>query len=260
MNKLPVFVLAVMLMIAGSFNLSTAQEQSIPEAQKRAFEKLIRDYLVSNPSVMQEIITSWQAYQQQNQAAEQRQRLETMRTAVIANSQDVFNSKFDYSTGNLKGDVTMVEFFDYNCGFCKRSLPDILALLESDKNLRLVVKEFPILGPSSVYAARAAMASKKQGKYWEFHVALMRARGLGQAQVEAIAKSVGLNVVQLKKDMEAPEIAQAIEANIQLASKLGVNGTPAFVIADRPIPGAVGLDVLRTQIADVRSKGGCKIC
>ncbi len=253
-------ICAALITLSGFVAVGVAQDKTFTSEQKAAIENMIRDYLISNPQVMQEIIQSWQADQRRNQAVQQEEKIQKMRTAVIANKADVFRSKFDFSTGNLKGDVTIVEFFDYNCGFCKRSLPDILALLNTDKNLRLVVKEFPILGPGSVYAARAAIASKKQNKYWEFHVALMRTRGISEAQVLRVATKIGLNINKLKKDMEAPEVAQEIDANMKLANKLGVNGTPAFVIADRPIPGAVGLATLRTHIAAVRAKGGCKIC
>ena len=260
MRHFLVIICTAMITFSGFVAVGFAQDKTFTSKQKAAIENMIRDYLISNPQVTQEIIQAWQADQRRNQAVQQQEQIEKMRTAVIANKAEVFRSKFDFATGNLKGDVTMVEFFDYNCGFCKRSLPDILTLLKTDKNLRLVLKEFPILGPGSVYAARAAIASKKQNKYWEFHVALMRTRGLSEAQVLRVATKTGLDVDKLKKDMEAPEVAQEIDANIKLANTLGVNGTPAFVVADRPIPGAVGVEVLRTQIADVRAKGGCKIC
>jgi len=253
-------ITTALIAFSGFVAVGFAQDKTFTSKQKAVIENMIRDYLISNPSVTQEIIQAWQADQRRHQAVQQKEQIEKMRTAVIANKAEVFRSKFDFATGNLKGDVTMVEFFDYNCGFCKRSLPDILTLLKTDNNLRLVVKEFPILGPGSVYAARAAIASKKQNKYWEFHLALMRTRGLSEAQVLRVATKIGLDVDKLKKDMEAPEVAQEIEANIKLANTLGVNGTPAFVVADRPIPGAVGVEILRTQIADVRAKGGCKIC
>lgn len=253
-------ICAAAMMFISAVGFSMAQDAAIAPKQKAAFEKLIRDYLVSNPKVMQEIINSWQNFQRQNQQSVERQRIDNMRTAVVANKTEVFKSKFDFSTGNPKASVTMVEFFDYNCGFCKRSLPDILTLLKTDKDLRLVVKEFPILGAGSIYASRAAIASKKQGKYWEFHIKLMSTRGINAAQIERIAKEIGIDFEKLKKDMQAPEVTQEIEANLKLARSIGINGTPAFIIADRPVPGAVGIDILRTQIADVRAKGGCKIC
>jgi protein-disulfide isomerase len=254
-------ICAALVMFSGLVAEGLAQDKELfSTEQKAALENMIRDYLISNPNVTQEIIQAWQADQRRNQVVQQEEQIKKMRTAVIANKAEVFRPKLGFSTGNLKGDVTIVEFFDYNCGFCKRSLPHVLTLLKTDKKLRLVAKEFPILGPSSIYASRAAIASRKQDKYWEFHVALMSTRGLSEAQVLRVAKKIGLDVVRLKKDMEAPEVAQEIDANIQLAGKLGVNGTPSFVIADRPVPGAVGIEVLRAHIAEVRAKGGCKIC
>lgn len=253
-------ICASVITFSGFVATGFAQTKTFTSEQKAAIENMIRDYLVTNPRVTNEIIQAWQADKKRHQAVQQEEKVKKMREAVIANKADVFRSKYDFATGNLKGDVTMVEFFDYNCGFCKRSLPDILTLIKTDKNLRLVVKEFPILGPGSVYAARAAIASRKQNKYWKFHIALMQTRGISPAQVLRVATKIGLDVDRLKKDMEAPEVAQEIEANMQLANKLGINGTPAFVIADRPIPGAVGIQTLRRQIAEVRTKGGCKIC
>lgn len=251
--------LAVIFAVTGWTALADDKPAFTPE-QKTEIGKLIKDYLIKNPEAMGEIIQSWQAHQRKEQELAQRRQIDDIRKAVIANKAQVFRGPHDYVAGNPDGDVTMVEFFDYNCGFCKRSLGDVLTLIEKDTKLRVVMKEFPILGPGSLYASRAAIASKKQNKYWPFHVALMRAPGVSPEQVLAIAKKTGIDIDKLKKDMEAPEVRAEIDANLALAQKLGINGTPAFVIADRPIPGAVGLNALTTQIADVRKQGGCKIC
>jgi protein-disulfide isomerase len=186
---------------------------------------------------------------------------ERMAAALKDNSAQVFRNPAAPVAGNPKGDVTIVEFMDYNCGYCKRSLPDVMKLVESDKNLRVVIKEFPILGPTSITASRAALAAGKQGKYKELHVALMSHKGaLSDEAIFELAKSAGLDVDKLKADMEDKTIAARIEQNHQLASMLGIDGTPAFVIDQQLIPGALGYEALAAAIGDVRASGGCKVC
>ena len=163
--------------------------------------------------------------------------------------------------GNPAGKVTVVEFFDYNCGYCKRSLPDVLKLIETDKDVKLVIKEFPILGPGSLVAAKAAVAARRQGKYWEFHLALMNEKGaIDEARVFEVAKTVGLDGAKLRRDMEDPEIAKIIARNHTTAEALGIQGTPAFVIDQTLVPGALGFEALTGAVAAVREAGGCKLC
>ena len=155
----------------------------------------------------------------------------------------------------------MVEFFDYNCGFCKRALPDVLRLIEADKDLKIVIKEFPILGAGSMFAARAAIASRRQNKYHEMHLALAKKRGaVNEAAVLKIAKSVGLNMEQLQKDMKSEAVTKIIQRNHAVARALNVNGTPAFIVGDQLLPGAVGFDTLSATIKEVRENGACKVC
>ena len=143
-------------------------------------------------------------------------------------------------SGNTSGDVTVVEFFDYQCGYCKRSLASMIDLLTSDTNVRVVWKELPILGPASRFAARAAMAAKKQGKYFDLHVALMRARGrLTEQKVMDAAKDAGIEVTQLRADMKDPTLEIYLNETQQLATALGIRGTPAFVIGDTLVAGAI---------------------
>ena len=157
-------------------------------------------------------------------------------------------------SGNPKGDVTLVEFFDYQCGYCKRSLKPVRDLLETDRQLRIVWKEFPILGPVSRFAARAAMASENQGRYLEFHVAVMGSRGkLTEDRVMTLAGSVGLDVQRLRRDMDDPAIEEYLDETIRLAQVLGIRGTPAFVIGDTLVPGVVGDARLKELIAKARS-------
>ena len=147
--------------------------------------------------------------------------------------------------GNPDGDVTLVEFFDYNCPYCRRVAPSVAELVETDPDLRVVYKEYPILGPGSQFAARAALASAKQGKYASFHHALMEADGqVTEQTVIEVARTVGLDIERLRADMEDPAIQEAIARNLQLANALGITGTPSFIIGQELVPGAVDLGTL----------------
>jgi protein-disulfide isomerase len=155
--------------------------------------------------------------------------------------------------GNPDGDVTLVEFFDYNCGYCKRVMPAVEAVAEADPNLRIVYKEFPILSEGSMIAARAALASRAQDLYEPFHEALMGFEGrIGESEVFAIAEGVGLDVEQLREDMGSDAVTAEIAANMDLARALQINGTPAFVVGDQVIPGAVPQAQLESAIAEAR--------
>ncbi len=231
-----------------------AEETSFSDVQREQLHQIIRDYLIENPEIIREAL---EALQRQQEELE----LVALRDNVRNNAQQLFRSQSDFVFGNPNGGVTMVEFFDYNCGYCKRSLEDVLTLVETDPDLRLVLKEFPILGPGSLIASRAAIASMKQGKYWEFHLAMMQARGTNsEEQVMAIAADVGLDIEQLASDMNAPEVEQTIQQNYMLAEMMGIQGTPAFFIDDRLIPGALGVEGLRQQISEVRDSGNCVAC
>ena len=156
--------------------------------------------------------------------------------------------------GNLNGDVTIIEFFDYNCPYCKRATAELNTLLAQDTGVRVVLREWPILGEASVYATRASLASRNQGKYGEFHQALMAAKGrLAPANVMAIAQTVGLDTQRLKVDLQAPEIDQHIETSMQLARALNFSGTPAYVIGDAIAPGMISADDLQAMVSQTRA-------
>ena len=156
--------------------------------------------------------------------------------------------------GNLNGDVTIIEFFDYNCPYCKRATAELNTLLAQDTGVRIVLREWPILGEASVYATRASLASRNQGKYGEFHQALMAAKGrLAPANVMAIAQTVGLDTQRLKVDLQAPEIDQHIETSMQLARALNFSGTPAYVIGDAIAPGMISADDLQSMVSQARA-------
>jgi protein-disulfide isomerase len=156
-------------------------------------------------------------------------------------------------SGNPKGDVTIVEFFDYQCGYCKRTMQNVLDLQKEDPKVRVAWKELPILGPVSEFAARAAMAAEKQGKYMEFHTAVMGARGqLTPEGVMKHAADAGIDVDRLKRDMMAPEIGKYLRDTLQLAQELGINGTPGFVIGGKLVPGALDKEQMKALIAKAR--------
>ena len=157
--------------------------------------------------------------------------------------------------GNKDAEITVVEFFDYNCGYCKRAVPDIRAILEEDKNVKFVFKEMPILGPSSRTAAQYALAAHKQGKYFDYHAKLMEHRGpKDEATLEKMAKDLDLNVDQMKVDANSEETNQAIEDSINLAGEIGIRGTPAFVIESELYRGYLGLEGLKAEIAKARAE------
>ena len=227
---------------------------SFNDEQRAEIGKIVRQYLLDNPEILIEVSKELET----RQKAEEDQKREG---ALVANADAIFKSPDDLVAGNPKGDVTMVEFFDYNCSWCKKGLPEVLSLIEKDKNLRLVLKEFPIFGGDSDYAAMAALASRAQGKYWEFHLAMLGHEGkLTRDNVDEIARAQGLDVDKLKADMNSPGIARIIAANQSLAQSLNINGTPAFIIDKTVVPGYLPVDGLMAAIAEVRGSGGCKLC
>jgi len=227
---------------------SPAPQSSMPK-DRAGLDQAIHDYLTAHPEV---VLDALKAAQQQADA----QAAEQSRRTIATKRKELFNSPDDLVQGNPKGDVTLVEFFDYRCPYCKQVEPALDALLKEDGKLRIVYKEFPILGEASVYATHVALAAKKQGKYAEFHRVMMATKGdIGDATVLNVATSVGLDVNKIKADMSAPEIDKLIDANYALADALNIQGTPALIIGDTLIPGAVDLDTLRKNIAAARSGG-----
>ncbi len=226
----------------------TAQEFSAP--QKNEIERIIRDYIISHPEVLQEAI----AELEKRQAAAD---LEKTKAAVTGNADTLFNSSRQVVLGNPRGNVTMVEFFDYNCGYCKRAMADMLDLLKNDPNLKVVLKEFPVLGAGSVEAAKVAVAVRMQDKdgkkYLEFHQKLLGGRGQAdKARALAVAKEVGLDMKRLETDMDSDEAKMSLDESLKLGEQLGLNGTPSYVVGSDVVVGAVGLDALRGKVSTAR--------
>ncbi|WP_298628355.1 DsbA family protein [uncultured Legionella sp.] len=223
------------------------------DAQKKEIEKVVHDYLLSNPEVLLEASQALQAKQQQNMQQQ-------AQSAILENADQLFQGKLT-TVGNPKGSVTIVEFFDYQCIHCKKMSPTLDSLIKKDSDLRVIYKEFPIFGKSSEMASKAALAAGMQGKYLQMHEALLKIeKRLDEQSVMDAAKSVGLNMDKLKKDMDSKEVTDILEANRQLAEKLHLMGTPAFIVASTPdgkfkagtepsfIPGAASEDSLRELI------------
>jgi len=220
--------------------------QGFSQPQRGEIEKIIREYLLKHPEVLQEAIAELEKKQAVADAAKHR-------AAVKDNASLLFNSKRQVTIGNPQGDVTFVEFFDYNCGYCKRALDDMLTLMKDDPKLKVVLKEFPVLGPGSIDAARVAVAVRMQDKdgkkYLEFHRKLLSQRGpADKAHALAAAKDVGLDVARIERDIAGDEVKASLEEAFKLAERLGLNGTPSYVIGENVVIGAVGLAALREKV------------
>ena len=216
--------------------------------EKKRIEKIIREYLINNPEVLEEAIRALQAKREAR-------RQTAARASIRKNRKQIYQDPDDPVGGNPNGDVTIVEFFDYRCGFCKRVAPVVEEALAKDKKIRLVYKEFPVLGPNSVLAARAALAARAQGKYLVFHKALMKAKiSYDEASIMKIAALVGIDTARLKKDMQAPAIQAQIAKTRALARSLNIRGTPAFIVGEQLFPGALKPAQLAHMIQQARKK------
>jgi protein-disulfide isomerase len=233
-----------------SFGVVSGYAQGFSGAQKSEIEKIIREYLVANPEVLQEAIAALE----KKQAADEAQKHQA---AVKDNAQLIFNSPRHVTVGNPQGDVTFVEFFDYNCGYCKRAMVDMMELMKQDPKLKVVLKEFPVLGPASVEVARVGVAVRMQDKtgkkYLDFHQKLLSGRGqVDKARAIAVAKEVGLDVARIEKDLGSDEVRLTLDESLKLAEKLGLNGTPSYVIGPHVVIGAVGLEQLKEKVNSAR--------
>jgi protein-disulfide isomerase len=238
---------AVFLLV-GSMGASRAQGFS-PE-QRNEIEGIIRNYLLRNPEVLQDVMLELEKRQTAAEA-------EKAKAAVKSNAALLFESPRHAVVGNPKGDVTLIEFFDYNCGYCKRALADLQELIKGDANLKVILKEFPVLGEGSVEAARVAIAANMQDKggkkYFDLHQKLLASRGpVDKARALAVAKEVGLDMARLERDMASDEVKATIEENLKIAEALGLNGTPSYVVGNDVVIGAVGRDALKQKVSGAR--------
>jgi protein-disulfide isomerase len=224
--------------------------------QKGAIEKIIKDYLLANPEVMMDVQNALEAKMETLQA-------ERLKLTLKESAAEIFRRPNAPTAGNPNGDITVVEFFDYNCGYCKRAFGDIAKLVDKDPKVKVVFKELPILSKGSEEAAKVALAARLQGKYWEVHRTLIGLRGeVNEASaLRAVEKVGGLDMTKLKKDMDSAEVKAEIETVRNLAQKMGINGTPHFLVGDRAIAGAPQnlLEVISGHVAELR-KTGCSVC
>jgi protein-disulfide isomerase len=246
--------IAMGLVAAGASPALAGEAAPAPAAStlpKAEVERIVRDYLLREPEIIYQAIQELQSRKASEEAARQQE-------MIVARKSDLYDHAADPIAGDVAGDVTLVEFFDYHCGYCRAMSPELQDLVSSGKSLRFVFKDLPVLGPESVVAAKAALAAKAQGKYTPFHFALMRSTDLSTAGIEATARSVGIDVERMRQDMQSDAVSRQIDANMALARDLGITGTPSFVIGDKLIPGAVDVAELDKLIDDQHhaAKGG----
>lgn len=243
------FLLLLSVLVAG-LGLSppgAAAAEFTPD-QTREIEAVVRDYLKNHPEMLIDAI----------QAADDKLKADAKDKAgqmLAAHRQDVFDDPRSPVAGNPQGDVTLVEFFDYRCPYCKQVEPALERIVGEDRQLRFVFKEFPVLGPESEVAARVALAARKQGKYDAFHRAMMGTTGrIDDAVIFKVAASAGLDVDRARQDMKSPDVEQELQANLDLGRALDLDGTPSFIVGNTIVPGAVSADALKRLIADAREK------
>ena len=217
----------------------TRQSASPADPQRAAVEQVVRDYILAHPEIIPEAMGRLKSREEARQVSDNRTALVTPFAGAWA--------------GSAKPDVTLVEFFDYNCGFCRASLPDIDRLLKEDRNLRIVFRELPILSPQSEVAARVSLSAAKQNRFYDFHRALYAAGRPGDAELARVGKATGLDAAAIARDTKAADVQRELDGNVELARSLGLNGTPSFVVGDRVLSGAVGYDALKKAVAEARA-------
>ena len=243
-------LVAATLAVALSATPQLVCAQTFSDAQKTELHAIIKEYLIAHPEVLQESMSELEKRQALAEA-------EKAKAAVKDNAAALFDSSHQVVIGNPQGDVTMVEFFDYNCGYCKRALSDMVDLMKDDSKLRVVLKEFPVLGPGSVEAAQVAVAARMQDKsgkkYLDFHQRLLGGRGQAdKARALAAAKDAGFDMARLERDIASPEVKATLDENLKLAEQLGLNGTPSYVVGNDVVVGAVGLPALKDKVKAAR--------
>ena len=244
--------LSLLVAVAASFPASPGYASNhgvFGSEETQEIERIVQDYIRNNPEVIVDALRQLEERRRLAEAEQSQRQIAQDREALI-------NDPDSPVGGNPNGDVTVVEFFDYRCPYCKTVAPALAQLIEDDANLRFVYKEWPILGPVSLVAARAALAAREQGLYTEFHDRLMGVSGqLSEKTIFDIAEDTGLNIERLREDMESPEIEAILQRNAELAARLRITGTPAFVIGDVIVPGAIELTDLKALVEEARSGG-----
>ena len=246
-RAIPAVCAALMLFVA-----APARAEPAVDEKRSEFERMIKEYLDNHPEAIQQALDLLASRQAAAKAEQQK-------AAIKTNGRELFSSPRQVTLGNRTGDVTLVEFFDYNCGYCKRALVDLLELMKSDPKLKVVLKEYPILGPDSVEAARVAVAVRMQdaggARYLAFHRKLLENRGHNdKARALAAAREAGLDMARLERDMASDEVTKSLDESTQLGKALAINGTPGYVVGERVIIGARGEQVLKESVAEARNQ------
>ena len=232
--------------IAGGMNSVRAQDAAYGDD---AFGEAVRAYLLENPEVIVEAMENYQTNQQEIEARKFEQ--------TLSEKKDILHSSSSPFAGNPDGEIVIVEFFDYNCGYCKRAIGDVQTIIDKEKDVKIIFKEMPILSESSMDAARYALAAHKQDKYFEYHAALMNFKGTKSVEMlEKIGADLGLDVEQMKKDAASEEIQTEIQESLALSRELGIRGTPAFIVDDVLSPGYLPYAQMKGIIAEVRNNKG----
>lgn len=244
------FFLLLSAFVIGAFAAQAHAAETpkpLTEAEKAQIEDVVRDFLTKKEP--ETVMKAVQTLQQREESESAKQ----AKVAIGSNFDKLYKDANTPVGGNPKGDVTIIEFFDYQCGFCKQAQESVTKLLADDKNIKFIYKEYPILGQNSTNAAKAALASVNQGKYVKFHEALMaRKEHLTDNVIDQTAKDVGLNVEKLHKDMADPKIETMLSDNIALGGQVGARGTPMFFIGEEQVPGAVPYEMLKEKVATAR--------
>ncbi len=241
-----VYLIAIALLMALP-GFSQKRGKTVYAENKTRIEKIVREYILKNPSIIRDAIDLLQA-----QEAEKKLTLAAENLKKY--SSEVYSDKDSPVAGNPKGDVTIVTFFDYNCGYCKKSLPALQTLIAKDSAVKIIYKEFPILGPDSFLAAQAALAANRQGKYDQFHQALLGLDQVNEESIRSIAEQLAINYETLVKDMTDPQVQEELSRNRQLATALDIDGTPAYIIGNQIIPGAIDIEGLISKVSSQRAK------
>ncbi|SNY93788.1 Protein-disulfide isomerase [Cohaesibacter sp. ES.047] len=247
------FAIATTGLAAGNANAA-----SFDDAQKEEIEQIVTDYLLENPDVIRQVFGKLREEDSKREQAARAERANRAKQALAENKDELLNAEDQIVFGNPDGDVTIVEFLDYNCGYCKQAFGSMLSLVESDKDLRFIVKEWPVLGPQSMEAALVAMAVTQEApeKYWDFHKAMMTLRGTADKESALrVAEKLGLSRSKLEALYEDKSLIKPIEDNYRLAEALQLTGTPGFVVGDEVIPGFVPAQALQSKLESVRSCG-----
>lgn len=247
-------ILTFCAMALGAFGFSVpsvkaAEPSKLPfsEDQRAAMEDFVRNFILDNPEVLMESVNRYRAAETQKK--------EEGALKVLKSNMSYVNNGTHPEIGNPKGDITVVEFFDYNCGYCKRAMQTVRKLTENDKNVRVVFMDYPILSPQSTMAAKWAVAANKQGKYWEFHQALLESSApKDDANMTKIAQSLGLDVAKLKKDAESKDVEDYLASVTDFGRKLDVSGTPGFIVGTQILRGFVEYEAFKTIVNEERKK------